>query len=414
MGSAGAVNPQWIYNQLIAQGVSPHDAEALTAIAGRESSYSSTAESGNRGSTGDYFSTGLFQENLGWGYGPGGSQGSGPSQQQNIHGQAVQAQLGGNAYNDLYGNPLNDIRAAAALDKSQGLRPWEKNPNDPNSWRTGIPDADLLIASQAAGGTLQGNAAENLKQNAPQITQDAINKSDLQQQSVLNQAMAGLNSQFAQEEAGFQNQLLGLSQQSLGIQRGQLARLGKEYPQLHNIQLQQNALTLQGMHQSETDTKRQYAQMFRDQSANAAASGSTFSKGNRDQTTLERQQEASALSGISRQERSLGLTQRSENIQFQEQMTNLRDQNKNLDILAQRYGISAQEIKTRLSNTLQQMGYQSQMTEADLAAAIASTDVSMGALVSGSIAPPPQGVYGLGGGGGGSTATQNYPTTPTG
>lgn len=325
----------------------------------------------------------------------------------------------------------------------QGLRSGNVSPmqlaqleaNTP--WGTGSLIEKVIAGSGSGYAGLMGNAAANLQQNGPGIASDAVGAQNTVAQEALNQAMAGINAQYATQESQFQQQGLGISQAQLGVQQGQLNRLTQEYPQLHQLQQQQNALSLAGMRANEQqtqfqyqtqagDTQRQYTQQFKDMTSSAAGSGTTFTAGNRDQTALQHQTEASTLGAMKSQyaasvgaekrgEEGLATSEKTQNVQYLEQMQGLKDQQKNLNLLALRYGVSANEIKSRLSNTLQQMGLSAQMTESDLAQQLAQTDINMGALINGSITPPMQGVSGLGGGLAAQTPqTPTYPSTPSG
>lgn len=431
--------PAMIYQRLLANGVDPTGAAALTAIAGRESGYNASAESGYRPGTGDFFSTGLFQENLGAAYGPGGTPGK-YAGTQDIHGGALAKQFGTkDPYGALYGNVENDVRAAAQLYKTGGLAPWKAGQGN---WSTNIGQnflqgavdasggqvtmAQLLAAGGGGGGgagqVLPGMAAGNLQGGAGvAIAQGTQQDQNLRNQQALNQAVAQLTADFARTESGFQEQLLGVSQAQLGIQRDRLGRLGPEHIAQRALQHQGNVLSLQGLNaqeentrwtagQSVYNTQLQYNQQFKDMASQGAGSGTMFTGGHRDQTQLAHQQEISQLSGIRHQEgvsiaqaerskKGVGLSEKGEILSFNEQMAGLKDEKKNLDMLALRYGISANEIKSRLAHSLQQTGLSAQMTGSDLAMQLANTDIGIWSQYNQAVAPPIQGVYGIGGGG---------------
>lgn len=246
---------------------------------------------------------------------------------------------------------------------------------------------------------LMGQFAGNLQKNGPQIASGAVQDTNIRNQQMLNQLLAQINSQYATQEAGFQQQNVALSEQQLGIQRGQLARLQTEYPALFKLQQQQNTLTDQGYAQQIGDVNRNFAYNVAGSTSGAAGAGTLFTGGHRADINQLRADRGSQLHTIGRERQSLKLSEQSEFIQFQEQMSGLKDQSKNLDILAQRYGISKQEIQARLQNTLNQMNVSSQMTASDLAQQLAQTDIGMNALINNAAAPPvAQGVYGIGGG----------------
>jgi len=159
------VDAAWIYDEATSLGASPVVAAMLAAIPGRESNYNSEAESGLRASTGDYYSTGLYQENLGSEYGPGAEPPAGLTSPDNIHGSQVQQLLGGSAYDDLYGNPTNDVRAALALVAQDGFSPWR--PQGADSALEGVPASAIQSALAASNGTVSLSQLEAAAGGAP-------------------------------------------------------------------------------------------------------------------------------------------------------------------------------------------------------------------------------------------------------
>lgn len=319
--------------------------------------------------------------------------------------------------NGRYGDVLGALRAGNA----------DPNANYPSLgvWSgggyTSLKGSSLgnPAAEAAAGSAIAGNNAQT---------------GLLQDQQALNAAMAQINSQFATQEAQYSNQNLGISQAQLGIQRGQLGRLAQEYPALHKLQGEQNTLSLQGMRENLATQKEQYglqtgqiqqnyAQQFKDMMSQGAGSGTLFTAGHRDQTALAHQTEKTTLAemrsqmlsaekGEARQERGLGLSEQTQNVQFAEQMSALKDQQKNLDLLALRYGVSANEIKTRLDNTILQMGVSAGETAASLAQQIAALDTNSWAAANSGLAISPQ-PFQTGAGMPGSSNTYTPPTITT-
>lgn len=159
------VDAAWIYDEATSLGASPVVAAVLAAIPGRESSYDASAESGLRASTGDYYSTGLYQENLGAAYGPGETPPAGLQSPDNIHGSQVQQLLGGAAYDDLFGNPANDVRAALALVAQDGFRPWR--PQGASTALEGVPASAIQGALAAANGAVSLSQLEAAAGGAP-------------------------------------------------------------------------------------------------------------------------------------------------------------------------------------------------------------------------------------------------------
>ena len=136
------VTPSDLYQQLRASGDPPLVAAAAVAIAGRESGYNEQATSGYRPNTGDYFSTGLFQINLGSKWGPGGPYGG----TQDIHGsQLVNARLTNDPYSFLRTVP-GSIAGFNLLYNADGLSPWK---GQGGHWSDGT---NLAAAAAASGG----------------------------------------------------------------------------------------------------------------------------------------------------------------------------------------------------------------------------------------------------------------------
>lgn len=191
--------------------------------------------------------------------------------------------------------------------------------------------------------------------------------------------------------------------------------LGRQWqldPKLYNIEKQQFGLESQslGMQRAlearqRQDLMRNYYTAKRQNISGQAASGTMFTSGAREQLSNMRQDLSTALQQntvqtrqTALQQKGLGLTEQQAGLQFNEQMQALRDQWKNLDILAQRYGISAQELSARLQNTIANIKYgAAQNVNLDWAGALQGSSQMMQALMSAGAPPLGAFVGGVGG-----------------
>lgn len=277
-----------------------------------------------------------------------------------------------------YATLLNALRTGnidpAVMGQDLSQTPWGTGAgasNVLNQWGDKLPQGY---------NTLTGYQNAQIQQNAPQILQGTIQAGNLQEQQLLNQLMTGQQSQFARQEAGFQLGNIGLSQQQLGISRGALARQEKLIPREYGLERQQFGLQGADIAANRASLKREYQQNLNNMIAGEAGAGSLFTKGARDTRSLARFEESQALAANTRQRQSLGIQERGAALGFKEQMASLKDEGKNLNILAKRYGISIKEVQARLANTLKEMGYAGMMTTSDLASQLASTNIQTWSL----------------------------------
>ena len=237
----------------------------------------------------------------------------------------------------------NDLLAAF---RSGNPDPSNTYSGELSTW-SGGGYANLAGASTNVPGVVQ-----NI-QNQPGVTAAQQNQGLIDYQIANAQLLASQNAQYAQQETGFQQQLLGLSQQGLGIQQGALQRQQVLDPKLYGIEQQQYGLSAQQIAQSRADIQRQGAQQVHGEISSNAASGNLFTAGGREGLANTRANIASALKSNDIQRQGLGLSEKQSALTFNEQMAALRDQQKNLNLTAQRYGISAEELQARLQNSLQ-------------------------------------------------------------
>lgn len=171
---------------------------------------------------------------------------------------------------------------------------------------------------------------------------------NLQDQMMLTRAGGDLQSQLAQQQAGFSQQGLGLQRQQLGIREDALAREMGLLPQQYGLQQQ-------GFGLQEAEASYGAGQSRRALDSSATARGSFTSEGANQGRADISQQLQFALQGIGLQRGQAALSN-------QEQMAQLQDSKKMLGISSQQLGLSDTEVKARLQNALDQIGISSQMT----------------------------------------------------
>jgi len=276
-----------------------------------------------------------------------------------------------------YAELLNAFRTGT-LDQSasyQGLHSWSAGPNAPaNQGYWSLTGIGSTPGSGQGGGPAPPPGGEADKAAAAAA---AAEKIQLQRQVDLQGQLAAIDEEFARREAGFQSQLLRLSQQGLGIQEGALDRAMKEAPLLQEDINKIYQLQYGGIKQSEADVNRAYKQNLVDQMASTAGSGSGFTKGTRDERANIIADHASSIASLERSKATLQAQQNQEAISYLEKIAAYQDQKKQYDIISQRYGIQGQEIMQRLASTLQQTKIGAGMNVADLMTQMAQTDLSL-------------------------------------
>jgi hypothetical protein len=269
----------------------------------------------------------------------------------------------------------------------QGLHSWSAGPNaaaNQGYWNlagTGTSTGPASSGSPSnpvqSGGSTPGAPPGTPDPNKVAAAQAGITDQYLRRQIDLQYQLAAIDEQFAKKEASFQNQLLGLSKQSLGIQEGALTRAMAEAPELQADVQKIYQLQYGGIKQAGEDTNRQYRQQLINQSAQNAGTGGAFTKGARDEHANTMADWASATASLQRQRSTLQAQQNQEAIGYLEKLAAYQDQKKQYDLISQRYGIQGQEIMARLGSTLQQTAIGAGMNIADLFTQVANTDASL-------------------------------------
>jgi hypothetical protein len=272
-----------------------------------------------------------------------------------------------------YSTLLNALRSGnvdpAVMAQDLANTPWGTGMNAANvlkQWGDKLPQGYEALAGYQGG---------QIQQNLPQIIGAAAQSQNIGNQQLLNQLLAGQSASFARTEAGFQNQNIGLSQQQLGIEEGALKRQFGLVPAEYHLQGQAFNLQSQSINRQRDDINAQFQQQLNNLISAGAGSGSLFTKGQRDTSKLMGQEHTRALQENTAQRSQLSLSEKGANLQFKEHMASLRDEQKNYNILAQRYGISKQEVQARLQNSLKELGYSSMSTASDLAASLVQAQI---------------------------------------
>lgn len=220
--------------------------------------------------------------------------------------------------------------------------------------RGGNPDINAIYPSMktwSGGGystlsgtnQLMGNEQIWGMTNAPAVAQANIDQFWQNQAATGEMQWVQQQQQAARQQAGFQEQNLLLSEADLATQQQALARQLAEAPQ-------QQALTMKNYQQQFADMLRNYKTSGHEMAAREAASGSMFTAGGRDERTNLYADYVSSHGSLQR-------SQQAEQINYYEQIRQMQDQQQMLKRMSQRYGISEQEIKSRLAQQLSNIEY---------------------------------------------------------
>jgi hypothetical protein len=176
---------------------------------------------------------------------------------------------------------------------------------------------------------------------------DALTGQTMLGQASLNQSILG-----QRQEAMYGQEDIDLQNQALGIQQGALQRQLGLVPQQYGLQQQQFGLQEQGIQAGA-------AQQMSNLNQQLGASGAYVNPGSNTQRGYITSNEQRAMQGV-------GLERQQAALSNKEQMAQLQDSQKQLDLQAQRLGISSQELKSRLDNALAQLGLQGKINSMQL------------------------------------------------
>lgn len=294
--------------------------------------------------------------------------------------------------NGMYNDLLSGFRSNSLSTNQnyQGLHSWSAGPNaapQKGYWNlAGVPGVDPNNPLS------QGDALNSFltQASSAQALQDLANVQTAEtqeQQWVLEQ------SKQANLEAGYQQENLGLSEADLRSQQAALVRqLG--------LAPQEQALQEHQYQQQFADMLRNYQTSGHQMASHEAGTGSMFTQGARDdRSNLFKNYQSST--------NMLGWQKKAEELNYREQINALKDQQQALARQALRYGISEQEIKSRLAAQLSNIQYGGITSLYPLQQA-ALNDISTIAVNSVSGQNPP-GTTGGGGGGGGKAKPKPKP-----
>jgi hypothetical protein len=194
-------------------------------------------------------------------------------------------------------------------------------------------------------------------QGLPALQAGQIETGNLQDQLALLYAQQGLSSGDLSTQEGFQLQGLGLDQSQLGVQQGALQRQ-------YGLLPQENALAQQSLAQQTEQAKYGASQATQAANSQWTPTGNFTSIAHGRQNANIQQQLAFQMANIGRQGEQQKLT-------YNEQIASLGDQQKQLDIMGQRLGLSGEEIRSRLNTALQQLGISTMMSADQIATEIA-------------------------------------------
>lgn len=222
--------------------------------------------------------------------------------------------------------------------------------------QTGPYTGGAQVSPMGTGALQQysSNPAQDLTSLFNQAVTNPYNAAQTQQSDSLQNQLALImggytnQSDYLNQQAGFDTQNLNLTQQQYGIQEGGLNREATLLPQLNAIAQQQYDLQTQQANQSAQ-------QQTRGSNSAATASGAYTSIGHNQQLGDIQSQLQNSLQNI-------GLQRQQHNLSYEEQLAALGDSRKQLGIMESRLGISRDEITARLQNGLNQLGLSSAMS----------------------------------------------------
>jgi len=286
------------------------------------------------------------------------------------------AQADANAMmNGLYNNLLGGLRSGNPLGSNYAseMHTWSGGgysgisgvqPYDPSStfgpFMGGGGNASTSGTPLSGGNPppgLSGQALQNFFQNqatGKQATKDAYLTQIAEAQ--LQQWIAD-QSKYANTEAGYQQQNLLLSEADLQSQQAALVRERTLAGREQGITEQQYALQNKEYGQQFRDMLRNYITNKEQTWGQQAGAGNYFTRGGRDQRTNLQQDYLSSRDMLKMQQRSFLLGKRGEELNYAEQVAKMQDEKMRLHRMAQRYGISEEEIKTRLAQQLSNIRY---------------------------------------------------------
>lgn len=164
----------------------------------------------------------------------------------------------------------------------------------------------------------------------------------LQNQMDLGGMQSGLATNVANQNFGFQMRNIGLSREGLDVQQGQLARQMGLLPQEYGLQQQGFGLAEQAQQQAAAEQRRSQ----KSQETISDISGGPGAAQQRADITAHLQGQLAGI-GLQRQQAALS---------FQEKQAQQKDAGTMLGIQSKRLGLSEDETRSRLQNSLDQIG----------------------------------------------------------
>lgn len=177
-----------------------------------------------------------------------------------------------------------------------------------------------------------------------------------QQQYGLNDAAYQYGTQQNQQNYANQQAQLGLSNQSLGLNRQDLSNQFNLGTTQYGLQQQSYGLQQGGLAQQLADINWQHPRDIQSQNAQAAASGSFNTYGNQfAQQGIEHKYQDD-ISNLNRTKQQLGLQEKGSQAGEQYRQQQFQTAQKQMDIQAQLLGISGTEMKQRYDAAANQLG----------------------------------------------------------
>src|SRR5215471_11600942 len=205
--------------------------------------------------------------------------------------------------------------------------------------------------------SLDAGAALNEKLSAPQVAQAKQDFMFTQQAEQQLQQWIQEQSHQANLEAGYQRAGILLSEADLQAQQKALTREQGLAKYEQGLTEQQYGLQEKNYTQQFADMLRNYQTNTLQQRASQAAQGDWFTRGGRTDRTNLQKDYLSSKATLERQKAGFELGRKGEEANYREQVKQMQDQQQALHRMAQRYGISMQEVESRLKAQLSNIQY---------------------------------------------------------
>lgn len=172
------------------------------------------------------------------------------------------------------------------------------------------------------------------------------------------------------QQQGIDFARLGIQGDQLEIQQGALNRALGLAPQNEALTQKQFGLNKEDIAASADQARFNAMRQQQGLTSAATARGANVTQGYREDQGAINTQLGFTLGGIGRQGQRLDVSKQQHALDYGEQQAQLRDQQKNLGLVAKGLGLSHQEVETRTQNALNQLGLSTAISTGDIYNAI--------------------------------------------